>query len=157
MILYILEQPSSCSTSRIRPSWPHYRFGLSLLLVSLPPCICYHAQPSILLFISVGRVSHLMPSLLSGWLLTNVQVNNIRTLPTHGHTYMHHIGITILLFFLLYTSSTLLGRPAGSDPSWLTHSPKLACPLGFCHACALLALLLAGVVLLGHSHLVLSS
>jgi hypothetical protein len=37
---------------------------------------------------------------------------------THGHTYIHHIGITILLLF--YTSFTLLGRPAGPDPSHLT-------------------------------------
>jgi hypothetical protein len=35
------------------------------------------------------------------------------------HTYVHHIGITILLLSS-YTSSTLLGRPAGSDPSRLT-------------------------------------
>jgi hypothetical protein len=36
-----------------------------------------------------------------------------------GHTpYIHHIGITVLLPF--YTSSTLLGRLAGPDPSHLT-------------------------------------
>jgi hypothetical protein len=77
-------------------------FGLSLFLVSLSKhASCYHAQPSILLFISVVLVSHQMPSSLSGWLLTNVQVNNITTLhDTHGHRYIHHIGITILLFFL---------------------------------------------------------
>jgi hypothetical protein len=57
--------------------------------------------------------------LLSRRLLTNVQVNNITTLyDTHGHTYIHHIGISIILPF--YTSSTLLGRPAGPDPSHLT-------------------------------------
>jgi hypothetical protein len=81
------------------------------------PC---HVQPSILLFISMYQISHLTPSLLSGWLLTNVQVNNITTLhDTHEHMYIHHIGITILLPF--YTSSTLLGRPAGTDPSRLIH------------------------------------
>jgi hypothetical protein len=103
----MLEQPSSGSTSRIRPSWPRCRSRLSLLLVSLSEhTSCYHAQPSILLFISVGWVSHLMPSLLSGWLLTNVQVNNIIMLHnTHGHTYIQHIGITILLFFS-YSVST---------------------------------------------------
>ncbi len=105
--LFMLEQPSSGSTSRIRPSWPRCRSRLSLLLVSLSEhTSCYHAQPSILLFISVGWVSHLMPSLLSGWLLTNVQVNNITMLHnTHGHTYIQHIGITILLFFS-YSVST---------------------------------------------------
>ncbi len=71
---------------------------------------------SILLFVQTDRVSHLTPSLLSGRLLTNVQVNNITTLhDTLGYTYIHHISITILLLF--YTSSTLLGRSAGPDPS----------------------------------------
>jgi hypothetical protein len=37
--LYILKQPSSCSTSRICPSWPRCRLRLSLLLVSLQACI----------------------------------------------------------------------------------------------------------------------
>jgi hypothetical protein len=68
--------------------------------------------PSILLFVPMDRVSHLTPSLLSGQLLINVQVNNTAALhDTHGHTSIHHIGITILLLF--YTSSVLLGRPAG--------------------------------------------
>ncbi len=70
--------------------------------------------PSISLFVPTDRVSHITPSLLSERLLTNVQVNNITMQhDTHGHTYIHHIGITILLLF--YTSSTLLGRPAGPD------------------------------------------
>jgi hypothetical protein len=33
----------------------------------------------------------------------------------NGHTYVHHINITIL--FLLHTSSTLLGRPVGPSNS----------------------------------------
>ncbi len=74
---------------------------------------------SILLFAPTDRISHLTPSLLSGRLLTNVQVNNITMLhDTYGHTNIHHIGITILLLF--YTSSTLLGRPTGPGPSRLT-------------------------------------
>jgi hypothetical protein len=78
-----------------------------------------HGSSSILLFVPRARVSHLTLSLLTGWLLTNVQVNKITTLhDQHVHTYIHHIGITILLPF--YTSSTLLGRPAGPDPSRLT-------------------------------------
>jgi hypothetical protein len=35
-------------------------------------------------------------------------------------TYIHHICIIILLPF--YTSSTLLGRPAGTDPSLLIYN-----------------------------------
>ncbi len=118
--LHIVEQPSSCSTSRIRPSWPRCRLRLSLLLVSLTQhASCCHAQPSILLFISMGRVSLLTPSLLSGWLLTNVQVNNITTLhDTHKHLY---ITSALLFFSSSYTSSTLFGRPASSDSSRLTH------------------------------------
>jgi hypothetical protein len=121
--LYIIEQPSSWSTSQIRPSWPRSRLRLSLLLALLPKCIrCLSWPPSILLFVPTDRVSHLAPSLPPGRLLANVQVNKI-TAPhdTHRHINIHHIGITILLLF--YTSSTLLGRPAGPDPSRLTHCP----------------------------------
>ncbi len=105
--LYILEQPSSCSTLQICPSWPRCRLRLGLLLVSLPEHVsCCHAQSSILLFISMGQVSHLTPSLLSGWLLTNVQVNIISTLHnTRVHIYKHYIGITILFFFLHFFHS----------------------------------------------------
>ncbi len=71
--LYILEQPSSWSTLRIRPSWPQSRLRLSLLLASLSEhACCCHVQPSILLFISMDQVSHLTSSLLSGWLLTKM-------------------------------------------------------------------------------------
>ncbi len=99
MTCNILEQPSSWSTSRLRPSWPRSRLRLSLLLVSLSECIfCCHVPPSISLCIPTDRVSHLMLSLLSGWLLTNVQVNNITTL------HDTHIYITsALLFFFLFT------------------------------------------------------
>ncbi len=109
--LYILEQPSSHSTSRMRPSWPRCRLRLSLILVSLTHhASCCHAHPSILLFISMGQVSHLAPFLLSGWLLTNVQVNNITTLhDTHGHIY---ITSALLFFSSSYTSSALFGRLA---------------------------------------------
>jgi hypothetical protein len=116
---YIREQPSSWGTSRICPSWPRSRLRLSLLLVSLSKFLVCHGSSSILLFVSTDRVSHPTPSLRSRRLLTNVQVNNITTLhDTHIYTYIHHTGITILLPF--YTSSTLLGRPAGPDPSRLT-------------------------------------
>ncbi len=81
--------------------------------VAMPnPVSCY-------LHISMGRVSLLTPSLLSGWLLTNVQVNNITTLHnTHEHIY---ITSALLFFSSSYTSSTLFGRPASSDSSRLTH------------------------------------
>jgi hypothetical protein len=104
---------------KIRPLWPRSRLRLSLLLVFRSECIsCCHASPSILLFIPTDWVSHLTPSLLSRWLLTNVQINNTTTLhDTHGHTYIHHIGITILL--PTHTSSTLCGRLADPDPSCL--------------------------------------
>jgi hypothetical protein len=114
--LYILEQPSSCSTSWIHPSWPRCRLRLSLLLVSLSEhASCHHAQPSILLFISMGWITHLTPSLLSGRLLSSVQVNNNNVT---WHTCIHHIGITILLFFLHFFRSLWQAgwfRPFPSD------------------------------------------
>jgi hypothetical protein len=117
--LYILEQPSSWSTSQICPSWPRSRLRLSLLLVLLLNVfIVCPGPPSIVLFVLTDQVSHLTPSLLSERLFTNAPVNNTSALhDTHGHRYIHHIGITILLPF--YASSTLLGRPAGPDPSRL--------------------------------------
>jgi hypothetical protein len=118
---YILEQPYSRSTSRIHPSWPRSRLRLSLLLVLLLNIflVC-PGPPSILLFAPMDRVSNLTPSWLSGQLLTSIQVNNTAELhDTHGHTYIHHLSITILLLF--YTSSPLLGRPVGTDPSHLAH------------------------------------
>jgi hypothetical protein len=88
--------------------WPSFS---SVFLVCPGP-------PSILLFVPTDRISHLTPSLLSGRLLTNVQVNNTAALhDTHGHRYIHHISITIFLLF--YTSSTFLGRSSGPDPSCL--------------------------------------
>ncbi len=103
---------------------------LSLLLVCLTEhASCCHAHPSILLFISMGRVSHLTPSLLSWWLLKNVQVNNITLLyDSHGHIY---ITLALLFFSSSYTSSTLFGRPASSDSSRLTQLQLLLLLLKF--------------------------
>jgi hypothetical protein len=101
--LYILEQPSSWSTSRIRLSWPLSRLRLSLDIPCLPwpakyVAVCSNSSGFTLNpFIAVQAAS--------------VQVNNIAKLhDTHGHTYIHHISITTLLLF--HTSSILLGRPA---------------------------------------------
>ncbi len=118
--LYILEQPSSWSTSRIRPSWPRSRLRLSLLLVSLFECISCLLWPLQSLTVCLnGSGFTPNPFIAVGRLLTNVQVNNITMQhDTHWHTNIHHISHTILLPF--YTSSTLLGRLAGSDPSRLT-------------------------------------
>jgi hypothetical protein len=74
-----------------------------------------------LLFAPMNQVSHSASSLLTGWLLTNVLVNNMAALHDtcmDTHTYIQHIIITILS--LLYTSSTPFGRPDSSDPSHLT-------------------------------------
>jgi hypothetical protein len=113
--LYILEQPSSCSTARIHPSWPRCRLRLSLLQVSSSVrASCYHAHPNILLFIFLGWVSHLMPSLLSGWLLTNVQVNGIIKLHnTHKHSYIyashrHYYSSLLLTLLPLFLAGWLL-------------------------------------------------
>ncbi len=63
MTMHIIEQRSSCSTSRICPSWPRSRLKLSPILASpYEHASCCHAQPSILLFIATIQVSHLAPS-----------------------------------------------------------------------------------------------
>ncbi len=72
---------------------PRSRLKLIPFLASPPEhASCCHVQPSILLFISVGRVSHLTPSCCLGGfsLLTKVQVNNITSLlDTHMCTYVY--------------------------------------------------------------------
>ncbi len=68
-----------------------------------------------------GSCFTLNPPLPAGQLNTSVQVNNMATLHhiyAHNHTYLHHTYITI--HFLLHTSSTPLGRPAGPDSSCLS-------------------------------------
>jgi hypothetical protein len=80
------------------------------LMAVLPKCIS--CLPWFIQYLAVcpnGSGFASKPFIAVRWLLTNVQVSNITTLhDTHGHTYIHHIGITIPLLF--YTSSTLLGR-----------------------------------------------
>jgi hypothetical protein len=54
----------------------------------------------------MDQVSHLTPSLLSGWLITIVQANNTTTLyDTHGHTiytsHRHYFSSFLPSFFLL--------------------------------------------------------
>ncbi len=123
--LYILEQPSSWSTSRIRPSWPRSRLRLSLLLVYLSKCISCMPWP--IQYLNVcpnGSGFTPNPFTVVGRLLTSVQVKNTTTLhDTHGCTYMHHISITILLIF--YTSFIFLCRLAGPDPSRLIQEDPL--------------------------------
>jgi hypothetical protein len=58
--------------------------------------------------------------LLSGWLLTNVQVNNITLHDICAHMYILYITSALLFFSSFYTSSNLLGRVADSDPSHQT-------------------------------------
>jgi hypothetical protein len=79
--------------------------GLTLRACSLLPC-----PACILLFTATVQVSH--PALLlSGWLLTNVQVNIITMLHNTRHTCIY---ITLVLLFIssFYTSSIFLGRLA---------------------------------------------
>jgi hypothetical protein len=106
-ILYILERLSSWSILQIRLSWPHPQARLDLffffqdffhiyLLVCLGP-------PSIWLFIPTIRVSHVHPSLTTRQLNTSTQVNNLTMLHLiyNGHTYIHHINVTIFISFIL--------------------------------------------------------
>jgi hypothetical protein len=112
----ILEQRPSRGTSRIRPSWPRSRHRLNPILAS--PCehaSWCQAQPGVKLFMTTVQVSpqHL---LLSGWLLTNEQVNIATALQDTGHT---HIYITLALLFLFFFFTLLLLFWAG----WLSSIP----------------------------------
>jgi hypothetical protein len=70
--------------------------GLSLSACILLPC---PTQYLAVYFSGSGFTPNAF--LLSGWLLTNLQVNNITTLhDICAHMYIHPIGITILLSFL---------------------------------------------------------
>jgi hypothetical protein len=82
-VLYILERPSSWSTSRIHPSWPQSRVELRLLLPCLMSIllVCL-GPPSILV---IAPTTH--PSLLAGQLNTNIQVNNAAN--AHFGTHIH--------------------------------------------------------------------
>jgi hypothetical protein len=103
--LYILEWPSSWSTSRIRHSWPQCRVRLRLLLLSSKSIllVCF-GPPSILLFTPTTHVSRsTLPCQLSSLTPMYVQVNNMATL-CHIYT-VTYIYITFILlstpFFIL--------------------------------------------------------
>jgi hypothetical protein len=87
--MYILEQQSSRGTSQICPSWPRSGHVLSPSLA--PSCehaSCCHAQPGVLLFMTTVQVSP-KRLLLSGRLLTNVQVNITTATYDTGHTLIY--------------------------------------------------------------------
>jgi hypothetical protein len=103
IILYILERPSSWSTSRIRPSWPRSRVRLRLLLLLFPKYISCLPRPNQYLAACYnGSCFTLNPSLADCRLNTNVQVNNM-TVPHHIHTDTHICITSISLFILLFT------------------------------------------------------
>jgi hypothetical protein len=100
--MYILEQRSSWGTSLIRPSWPRSRQRLNPILASpYEHASCCHAQPGIWLFITAVQVSP-QRLLLSGWLLTNVQVNITTTLHDTGHTCTYNTLVLLFIFFFLH-------------------------------------------------------
>jgi hypothetical protein len=117
--LYILEWSSSWSTSRIRHSWPQCRVRLRLLLLSSISIllVCF-SPPSILLFTPTTHVSRsTLPCQLSSLTPMYKLTTWLHYILYTQHIYLHHIYITIHSLF--HTSSTLLGRPAGS-PSRLS-------------------------------------
>ncbi len=111
----VLEWLLSWSTSRICPSWPHPQVRLNLLPALFHmylPCL---SRPTQYLAVCSKDSCFTRTPSLDNW--TSTQVNNMAMLHLiyHGHIYVHHIIITIQLF--LHTSSILLGRLAGPDPS----------------------------------------
>jgi hypothetical protein len=97
--VYILEQRSSRGTLRIHPSWPCSGHRLNPILASpYEHASCCHAQPGVQLFMTTVQVSP-QRLLLSGWLLTNVQVNITTALHDTGHTCIY---ITLVLLFMFF-------------------------------------------------------
>jgi hypothetical protein len=125
IILYILELPSSWSTSWIRPSWPQSRVELRLLLLCFMSIlfVCL-GPPSILLFAPRLKFqAH--PSLLAGQLSTDVQVNNT-AIPHLTYTYTH-IYITfmlLLIFFFTLPPSSWAGWLAQTLPVWHSNDKR---------------------------------
>jgi hypothetical protein len=95
-------------------AWTEPHSGLSLWACILLP---YPTQYLAVYYSGSGFTPNAF--LLSGWLLTNVQVNNTTALHEKcAHMYIHHIGITILLFFLYIFHSSWQAdwsRPIPSD------------------------------------------
>ncbi len=85
------------------PFWPH---PMSMHLVATPS--------SVSCCLSQRFKFHTQRLLLSGWLLTNVQVNITTTLHDTWHTCIY---ITLVLLFIssFYTSSIFLGRLAAPN------------------------------------------
>jgi hypothetical protein len=110
LTLYILEQPSSWSTSRIRLSWPRSRGRLSLLLILFPQvysCLLWPIQYLDLAICSNGSCFTLNPFLAYWRPNTSVQVNNTSALH-HIHTDTHIYITSVLLFILLFILLPLL-------------------------------------------------
>jgi hypothetical protein len=121
MSLYILEQLSSWSTSRIRPSCPRSRVRPDLLLdlfLQVYSCLLWPTQ--YLIVWSNGSHFALDPLLACWWPNTCTQVNNTLVLH-HIHMGMHIYITSTLFILLLYTSSTSSGRPAALNPSRRAH------------------------------------
>jgi hypothetical protein len=118
--LYILERPSSWSTSRIGPSWPRSRARLSLLLVLLPEYIPYLLCPTQYLVVcSNGSSFTPMPSSLTGQLLTNVLVNKMAVLhDTYTDTHIYITSILLIILFFILLPLPLTGRLAQTLPVW---------------------------------------
>ncbi len=91
-----LEHLANTSFMASLQAWTKSLSGLSLWACFLLPCPTRYFA----VYLSgLGFTSNTF--LLSRWLLTNVKVNNITTLyDICAHMYIHHISITILLFFL---------------------------------------------------------
>jgi hypothetical protein len=108
MALYILERPSSWSTSRIHLSWPQSRGRLSLLLVLFPLVYSYLLWPTQYLAICTNSSCFALNPFLAYWRpITSVQVNKTSALH-HIHTDTYIYITSILLFILFFTLLPLL-------------------------------------------------
>ncbi len=113
----------------MRPSWPLSKLKLSPILASPYEHASVATPGCILLFIATVQVSH--PCLpLSGWLLTNVQVNIITTLHDMRHTCnLHHTSTSIHFLLSIHLPFSWAG--------WLssTRSVRYTCTMAKNYIC----------------------
>ncbi len=119
MVLYILERPSSCSTSWIRSSWLQFKVELRLLLLCIMSTLLVCLGPPSVWLSPQWLKFHAYPSRPAGQFNTKVQVNNT-AVPHLTHTYTHvHITLVLLsVSFFTLLPPPLSGRLAQTLPVW---------------------------------------
>jgi hypothetical protein len=118
MVLYIPEQPSSCSTSRICLSWPLSKGRLSLLLAPFPSIFLFTLAHPVSCYLFQWLMFRTQPFLAYWRPTTSVQVNNTSAI---HHIHMDKcIYITSALLFIFFFALLPLLQ-AAPNPSHQVH------------------------------------